>query len=165
MANDELLLSFAKLLDEKLDEKLDKKLDEKLDEKLQPIYDRLDNLDVQVDSLDAKVDGLAARVDGLDAKVDGLATRVDSLDDKVNNMSDDFVSFKDRLTALEEHTKRISIIQENEILPRLQAIEECYLSTYKMFHSKAELIDSIHIDVEALKKAVTKHSKLIKKFS
>ncbi len=151
MANDELLLSFAKLLDEKLDEKLDKKLDEKLDEKLQPIYDRLDNLDAQVDSLDAKVDGLAARVD--------------SLDDKVNNMSDDFVSFKDRLTALEEHTKRISIIQENEILPRLQAIEECYLSTYKMFHSKAELIDSIHIDVEALKKAVTKHSKLIKKFS
>ena len=101
----------------------------------------------------------------MDAKVDGLAARVDDLDAKVNNMSDDFVSFKDRLTALEEHTRRISIIQENEILPRLQTIEECYLSTYKMFQSKAELIDSMHIDIEALKKVVTRHSKLIKKIS
>ena len=39
-------------LEEKLDQKLDEKLDRKFDEKLQPIYNRLENLDEKVGKLE-----------------------------------------------------------------------------------------------------------------
>ena len=60
MSNEELLAAMADLIDRKLDEKFDQKFDEKLDqkfdEKLQPIYTRLDILELKQDRTIKKLD-------------------------------------------------------------------------------------------------------------
>ena len=56
MNNEELLTAISDIIDQKLDEKLDQKLDEKLDEKLQPIYTRLDILELKQDRTMKKLD-------------------------------------------------------------------------------------------------------------
>ena len=60
MNNEELLTAISDIidqkLDQKLDEKLDQKLDEKFDQKLQPIYARLDNLELKQDRTMKKLD-------------------------------------------------------------------------------------------------------------
>lgn len=56
MNNEELLTAISDIIDQKLDEKLDQKLDEKFDQKLQPIYARLDNLELKQDRTMKKLD-------------------------------------------------------------------------------------------------------------
>lgn len=69
MSNEELLAAMADMIDKKFDEKFDQKFDEKLsqtldekigqkfDEKLQPLYTRLDILELKQDRTIKKLDG------------------------------------------------------------------------------------------------------------
>ncbi len=59
--------------------------------------------------------------------------------------------------------KKIELTQENDILPRLQNIESCYLSTFKRYQAGVEAIDALQDDVAILKKVVAEHSKSLRK--
>ena len=66
---------------------------------------------------------------------------------------------------LDEKLKPIHLTQENEILPRLQNIENCYTSTYNRYSKGINQLDAIQTDVDILKKGVTEHSEKLQKIS
>jgi len=53
---------------------------------------------------------------------------------------------------------RLELINENEILPRLQNIETCYTSTYDCYAKGIDQLDNMQADINMLKKVVTTHS-------
>ena len=66
---------------------------------------------------------------------------------------------------IESRTKRIELLLENDILPRIQNIESCYTSTYRRYQSGAEQIDAMKDDIDIMKKVITEHSGMLQKIS
>ena len=109
-----------------------------LDKKITPIYDKLEKLE--------------ARIDRLEARIDKLEARMDKLENILYNQ-------------ISPNIKLISLKLENDIFPRLQTIEECYLSTYKRYQSGAELFDSMEVDIQIMKNVLREHSEKLQKIS
>ena len=73
MDNNELLVKFADILDQKLetvlDQKLETVLDRKFEENLKPIHDRLDGIDERLDKVEERLDKVEERLDGMDTRL------------------------------------------------------------------------------------------------
>ncbi len=76
----------------------------------------------------------------------------DKLDAKLNFVLDA------KLKPIEKKLTRIETILENNILPRLQNIESCYVATYERYQNSADKMESVALDVELLKRVVAEHS-------
>ena len=59
--------------------------------------------------------------------------------------------------------KKIEIIQENEILPRLKHVEDCYTSTYDSYREKLDNLDKMKKDIHVLTNCVRLYSREKKK--
>ena len=70
-----------------------------------------------------------------------------------------------KLQPIESRTKRIELLLENDILPRMQNIESCYTSTYRRYQSGAEQIDAMKDDIDIMKKVITEHSGMLQTIS
>ena len=70
-----------------------------------------------------------------------------------------------KLQPIESRTKRIELLLENDILPRIQNIESCYTSTYRRYQSGAEQIDAMKDDIDIMKKVITEHSGMLQTIS
>ncbi len=70
-----------------------------------------------------------------------------------------------KLKPVNERLKKIELTQENDILPRLQNIESCYLSTYKRYQTGVEQIDAMQADIDVIKNVLIEHSKKLQKIS
>jgi len=51
---------------------------------------------------------------------------------------DDIQEIKGKMITLEKRVKDIELTQENEVLPRLQNIENCYTSTYDRYKDSVD---------------------------
>lgn len=58
--------------------------------------------------------------------------------------------------------EQVQITLENDVIPRLQNIEECYTSTYDRYRAEAEKVIALEADVNILKKVVREHSEKLK---
>ena len=61
--------------------------------------------------------------------------------------------------------KKINLTLENSISPRLQNIEDCYLSTYKRYQKSAEQTDAMQVDLDIMKKVLIEHSQKLQQIS
>jgi len=156
--NTELLSAISDMMDQKLDEKLDKKLDEKFDKKLAPITQRLDNLTTKVDDLSSGFDNLSAKVDDLSSGFDNLSAKVDDLSSGFDNLSNNVDDLSSRVTNIE-------LSLENDVVPRLSHIEQCYIDTYEHYQSGVKKLDDMHRDIEVIKLTVTDHSEELNKIT
>ena len=85
-----------------------------------------------------------------------MSTSIDNRLECLEDMKEDIREVKKRLTKLE-------ITQENEILPQLREIQQCYVDTYHRYRDGIERNQGIYDDVHALKIVVADHSdRLIK---
>ena len=98
--------------------------------------------------MDKKLD---ARFKPLDAKVDALDAKVGALDARVG--------------ALETDVKLLKLQNENVIIPRLQNIEDCYLSTFNRYKDSVEGYEAMQADIELLKEVAREHSEKLQKIS
>lgn len=73
--------------------------------------------------------------------------------------------FDKKLKPINDRLKRIELTQENELLPRLQNIEACYLSTSKRYQTGVEQIESMQADIDIIKKVVAEHSEKLQKLA
>ncbi|MCM1154979.1 MAG: hypothetical protein NC392_06415 [Roseburia sp.] len=141
MTNEEMLLAMEELLDRKLEEKLEEKLDKKLDEKLE-------------EKLDKK----------FDEKLKPIYDRLDRVDDRLDTIEDRLDTGEGRLDRLEADMKYIKVVQlENNVIPRLNTIEACYLDTSQKFMERTEQIGALSSDIVVLKQVVTEHSQKLNK--
>ena len=66
---------------------------------------------------------------------------------------------KGDIKDLKDRVKNIELTQETVIIPRLNTIESCYISTYERYRSSVEDYDNIKQDISVLKGIVAEHSK------
>jgi chromosome segregation ATPase len=157
--NTELLSAISDMMDQKLDEKLDKKLDELFDRKFDEAFDRkLVPVTQSLDNLTSKVDGLEERFDGLEERFDGLEKRFDGLEKR-------FDGLEKRFDGLDNRVKNIEFTLENDVVPRLSHIEQCYIDTYERYQEGVNKIDKMQEDIEVIKLTVTGHSEELNKIT
>lgn len=134
MVDREMLSAIEELLEEKLEQKLDEKLEQKLEEKLdQKLNQKFEKLE---EKLDQKFD------EKLDRK----------FDEKLQPIYE-------RLDNLEADMKYVKVVQlENNIIPRLNTIEACYMDTSRRYMESTEQISTMKADIEVLKSVVSEHS-------
>ena len=150
MVDKEMLAAMEDLLDRKLEEKLDKKLDQKFGEKLKPINQKLDRLDGRVLRLETSVKKLDERTSRLEISVENLKDGMEKLDE--------------RTSKLEADMTYVKVVQlENNVIPRLNTIEKCYIDTSKRYLERTEQIDRMDVDISILKQVFTNHSDQLKK--
>ena len=85
-----------------------------------------------------------------------MSTSIDNRLECLEDIKEDIRDMKKRITNLE-------ITQENEILPRLREIQQCYVDTYHRYQDGIERNEGIYDDVHALKIVVADHSDRLRK--
>jgi len=116
-----------------------------LDKKISPIYDKLEKVKSRIDNFESRMDNFESRMDNFESRMDNFA-------DILNNQ-------------IFPNIKLINLKLENDILPRLQTIEDCYLSTYKRYQSGVEHFDSMELDIQIMKNVLREHSNKLQKTS
>lgn len=119
---------------------LDKKLEEKLEEKLEKkLEEKLDQ------KLDQKLAPIYERLDRVEADVSDLKQTTGKLTDDMRYVK--------------------VVLLENNVIPRLNTIESCYLETSRRYLERADQIDAMQSDIGILKNTVEKHSDILQKIS
>ncbi|MDD7378312.1 MAG: hypothetical protein SO445_07885 [Lachnospiraceae bacterium] len=143
MDNNELLVKFADILDQKLETVLDQKLETVLDQKLETILDQ--KLETVLDrKFEENLKPIHDRLDGIDERLDKVEERLDGMDTRL---------------------RKVEIQMEHEVVPRLQVIENCYLDTFQRYQQGGEDIDALKEDMVIVKKVVAEHSVKLKNIS
>lgn len=62
------------------------------------------------------------------------------------------------LEPVDNRLKYIETALENNVIPRLQNIESCYMSTYERYKNSADGNEAMEADVSLLKEVVAEHS-------
>ena len=57
------------------------------------------------------------------------------------------------------------VLLENNVLPRLDTIEKCYVETSRRYLERTEQIDKMQMDVDNLKTTVQRHSVILHSIS
>ena len=68
-------------------------------------------------------------------------------------------------TGLQAEIHQIKLFQENVLLPRLDTIESCYLSTYDRYKDSVEGYEALRADNEVMKKVIMEHSEKLQKLA
>lgn len=146
---------------------------------LAPIRDELHGLNSQMvevkgEITDVKSDIAIMKQDIAEIKEDIviLTKRVEALEIDVAGLKKDVASLKIKTFdlesgnhALEQLIKKIDLRDENVIIPRLNEIEKCYLSTYERYKVSTMEYDAMKNDISVLKMVVAEHSDKIYKVS
>ncbi|MBD5496049.1 MAG: hypothetical protein HDR12_17195 [Lachnospiraceae bacterium] len=70
----------------------------------------------------------------------------------------------DRLDRLESDMTYVRVVQlENNVIPRLNTIEECYLDASKRFVERTEQIDAMSADIKVIQSVLADHSRRLDK--
>ena len=141
MTDDELLLAISDIMDKKI-----QPLDTKIDDVESSLYSKIDHMG---QLLNAKIDHVEQ---SLNAKIDSVEQSLNAKIDSVEN-------------SLQGQITKINICLENDIKPRLQNIEECYLSTFERYKSRSEQLDQLQLDVSVIKRVLIDHGDKLQKIS
>ena len=135
---------------------MDEKLETKLELKLTPIYEDLGTLKSDVATLKSDVATLKSDVATLKSDVATLKSDVATL-------KSDVADVKVRLDNVEHGVIKLNVLYENEFSPRLERIEECYLSTFERYKNGAEQFEETWGNVAVLNRVVRDHSDRIER--
>lgn len=142
MVNNELLLAISEMMDSKL---------EPIKVDIQELKGEIRVLKEDVQELKGEVQVLKEDVQELKEKVYVLNTEVQGLNRRVQVLEENF-------QILGSRVQRIELVQEHEVLPRLQNIEKCYLDTFRRYQTGANQIETMQGDIDLLKRVVAEHS-------
>lgn len=73
--------------------------------------------------------------------------------------------FDKKLKPVEKRLKNIELALENDIKPRLQNIEGCYIATFDRYKNGAEGYETMRADIDIMKKVIAEHSEKIQKMA
>ena len=125
---------------------------DQMNQRLTRVEEKVDRLETKVDALETRMDRLESRMDGLESRMGGLESRMDGLESRMDGLEADV------------HAIKVDLL-ENNIIPRLNEIESCYLGTYKRYQESAQKAEAYFADTEMLKKTVEKHSEQLRKLA
>ena len=65
----------------------------------------------------------------------------------IDPLREDFNSMKEDMQETKERVKKVELTLENKVLPRLNTIEACYISTFNRYKEHVETYDSMKQDI------------------
>ncbi|MBP3603878.1 MAG: hypothetical protein J6J79_07005 [Lachnospiraceae bacterium] len=83
----------------------------------------------------------------------------------ITEMREDITEIRSDIADIKTRLKKVEVVQENVILPRLETIEACYTSTYDRYRRGADDFEMMKQDMEIIKKVVAEHSVKLQKIS
>ena len=105
------------------------------------------------------IKGVEDRLDRVDGRLDNLESDVNILKSDVKILKSDVKTLQSDANKLKSDVKIIRVdILENNALPRLSTIEQCYLDTSRRYTERAEKFDAAIADIEVMKLAIQKNS-------
>ena len=121
-------------------------ISELMDKKLKPIETRFDQMQEQMDLrfnlMQGQMDTRFAEMQGtMDTRLAEMQGTMDLRFDQMQNQLD-----------------HMNLLMENDVLPRLQNIESCYVDTYRRYVVKMEEMDSLKLDMDVVKDVLKEHS-------
>lgn len=129
----------------------------------QIVDERLEHLDEKTDRLQADMTDVKKHIGCLDEKTDHLQAdmtdvkkHIGCLDEKVDDLQTDMIYVKKHVCHLDHMVK-------SEVIPRLKAIEGCYVSTYDRYRRYADGMEGTMADVEQLKRVAADHSRRLRR--
>lgn len=84
----------------------------------------------------------------MDKKLKPIETRFNQMQEQMD------LSFN----LMQNQLDHINLLMENDVLPRLQNIESCYVDTYRRYVVKMEEMDSLKLDMDVVKDVLKEHS-------
>lgn len=178
MVDNETLLAISDLLDNKLkpiyemqrqnnerfdqiDEKFDR-IDERfdrIDKKFEQIDERFEQIDARFEQIDERFEQIDERFEQIDARFEQIDKRFEQVDKRFEQVDKRLNKIDAQIAGMDGGLKNVELMIENDISPRLQNIERCYIDTYRRYAVRNEEIDALKMDNEILKKVVQEHSR------
>ena len=135
----------------------------------------MDNQELLVaisDMMDRKIEPLRNDICELKEDVSGLKQQVQALEKNVGVLNIETATLKSSVQKLEGEmrevkgsVRRLELLHENEVLPRLQVIESCYVGTYQRYSEGIVDIDSMKMDISTMKAVLVEHSAKLQRIS
>ena len=126
------LLAISSLFDKRFD---------RIDSQFEKNAQQFEKIDLQFNAVNTRLDKMDGRITGLESRMDSRITGLES-----------------RMDSIESWQKRFALIQENEVLPQLRNIQECYVSTYKRYKDYSDRMDDSFVRLHLVEETVKKHS-------
>lgn len=176
MTDNEFLLVMSNMMDDKLkpvNEKLEsvERTQKKMSGRLESVEQKQEEMSDRMDKEFKRVD---ERLDKVDKEFEAVNNRLDRVEqtqeEMLDKMGKEFELVNERIKGVEQvqeemsgRLKKMEITHENDILPRLQNIEECYISTYKRYQEGGDQIPNMQTSISVIEKIVAEHSDQIQK--
>lgn len=141
-------------------------LSDMMDTKLKPVNDRLDKIEMtQENDILPRLGKLEQSYKGLEQSQRKLEQSYKGLEQSQRRLEQSYEEVEQSLERLEHSQKKIELTLENNILPRLQTIESCYLSTFERYQSGIGQIEAMQNDIDVIKTVITEHSEKLQKLA
>ncbi len=154
------------MVDKEMLSAMEKMFEAKLEEKTAPMMNLIVKMQVDIVGMKSDITGLKSDMAGMKSDIAGMKSDIAELKSDMVEVKSDIVGLKSetadlrlRMDSVESELKYIKVIQlENEVIPRLKHIEQCYLSTSDRYMEESGKIPKLVHDTDNLLKTVEKHS-------
>lgn len=138
----------------------------KLNKDVAGLKDEMLSLDARMTNMEYKFDVLTREVSQLKDNIIDLTSRTASLEKSSQRTNTKLESMEKSLQEQGERIKRIEIIHlENNLIPRVNHIESCYMSTYERYKAYNDRLPELFATVSNVSRTVQTHSEKLKKIS
>jgi len=135
MANEELLLSISKMLDDTFN----------------PLEKRMHSME----------EDLKTEIRGVKEDVKLVKEEVEIVKEEVEIVKEEVKLLNHSINVLDNNLHIMNLKLENVFEPRMNTIESCYMDTYKRYQRECDRIDKLETDNELIRSVIQKHSKIL----
>ena len=135
-------------------------LDVKLKAEIQPIKNEIQNLKGEIQAVKTEIQAVKAE---LQAEIQAVKAELQA---EIQAVRAELQAEIQAVRAdLQTQILQMKLFQENVMMPRLNTIEACYLSTYNRYKDSVEGYDALQADNALMKSIIMEHSDKLQKLA
>ncbi len=119
-------------------------------------------MDAKLEPVNNEIQGIKGELQGIKGEIRDLKEDVQVLKEDVQVLKEDVQVLKEDVADLKIRVKKIELTQETQILPQLNTIQECYISTYNRYKTSVDDYEEMKLDISVLKNVVAQHSEKLR---
>ena len=113
-----------------------------MDRRFNRVEERLDRMEEKYDQIEGKFDRMEGKFDRIDEKFAQMDQKIDREIKESELRMSQMMDRKLEPLQKEIHMIRVDLL-ENNVIPRLNTIEQCYLSTYNRYAVNADKMEHL----------------------
>lgn len=130
-----------------------------MDTKLKPVHEKLQKIEMTQEN------NILPRLDKLEQSQERLEQSQERLEQSYERLEQSYERLEQSFEKMEQSQKKMELTLENNILPRLQNIEGCYLSTFERYQSGVGQIEKMQRDIDVIKTTIENHSEILQRLA